>query len=226
MEPAGTVTFDGDHIGLYGGTLNTTTCDKGKLILFLTQNPDKGAAWAGVLGIPATQIPAYVTGLTSVLLRSDTLVTNHGYANGLATVIPAVLQARHRGARRRQGLSGDEVLLRQSAHTADLLLAGLRTELLRADVARVLGHVDHDHPEQHDDHQHLHARRPADEATVRTSPRERRHPRHADESDSDDRTDDATPGDHAADGDRATNPAADATATNAAATDATAGSHA
>ena len=87
------MTFDGDHVGLYGGTLNTTTCDKGQLILFLTQNPDKGAAWAGVLGIPATQIPAYVTGLTSVLLRSDTLVTNHGYANGLATVIPAVLQA-------------------------------------------------------------------------------------------------------------------------------------
>ena len=93
VEPAGTVTFDGGHIGLYGGTLNTTTCDKAQLILFLTQNPDKGAAWAGVLGIPVTQIPAYVTGLTPVLLRSDTLVTNHGYANGMATVIPAVLQA-------------------------------------------------------------------------------------------------------------------------------------
>ncbi len=93
VQPEGTVTFDGGHIGLYGGTLNTTTCDKAQLILFLTQNPDKGAAWAGVLGIPVTQIPSYVTGLTPVLLRSDTLVTNHGYANGLATVIPAVLQA-------------------------------------------------------------------------------------------------------------------------------------
>jgi hypothetical protein len=28
-----------------------------------------------------------------VLLRSDTVVTNHGFANGCSTTIPAVLQA-------------------------------------------------------------------------------------------------------------------------------------
>jgi hypothetical protein len=46
-----------------------------------------------VLGISTTQISTYVAGLTPVILRSDTLVTNHGFANGQATVIPAVLQA-------------------------------------------------------------------------------------------------------------------------------------
>ncbi len=86
-------TYEGNHVGLYGGTLNQSSCDKQQLVVFLQQNPDKAAAWAGVLGISTTQISTYVAGLTSVILRSDTLVTNHGYANGQATVIPAVLQA-------------------------------------------------------------------------------------------------------------------------------------
>jgi hypothetical protein len=93
VQPAGTVTVEGGHVGLYGGTLNHTTCDKRQLVIFLQQNPQKAAAWASVVGITVTQIPTYVDGLTPVLLRSDTLVTNHGYANGQATVIPAVLEA-------------------------------------------------------------------------------------------------------------------------------------
>jgi hypothetical protein len=93
VQPAGTVTVQGGHVGLYGGTLNVTTCDRNQLVIFLQQNPEKAAAWAGVVGISVSQIPTYVAGLTPVLLRSDTLVTNHGYANGQATVIPAVLQA-------------------------------------------------------------------------------------------------------------------------------------
>jgi hypothetical protein len=86
-------TFEGNHVGLYGGTLNQSSCDREQLVTFLSQNPDKAAAWAGVLGISTTQISTYVGGLTPVLLRSDTLVTNHGFVNGQATVIPAVLQA-------------------------------------------------------------------------------------------------------------------------------------
>jgi hypothetical protein len=93
VQPAGTVTLEGGHVGLYGGTMNTMTCDKHQLAVFLQQNPDKAAAWSSVLGITTDQIPSYVDGLTPVLLRSDTLVTNHGYANGQATVIPAVLEA-------------------------------------------------------------------------------------------------------------------------------------
>jgi hypothetical protein len=86
-------TYEGNHVGLYGGTLNQSSCDKQQLVVFLQQNPDKARAWAGVVGISTTQISTYVAGLTPVILRSDTLVTNHGYANGQATVIPAVLQA-------------------------------------------------------------------------------------------------------------------------------------
>jgi hypothetical protein len=86
-------TVAGGHVGLYGGTLNVTTCDKNQLVIYLQQNPTKAAAWASVIGITPAQIPSYVAGLTPVLLRSDTLVTNHGFVNGRATSIPAVLQA-------------------------------------------------------------------------------------------------------------------------------------
>jgi hypothetical protein len=93
VQPAGATTVDGSHVGLYGGTLDTRTCDRNQLVLYLEQNPSKAAAWASVLGITTTDIPSYVNGLTPVLLRSDTLVTNHGYANGRATTIRSVLEA-------------------------------------------------------------------------------------------------------------------------------------
>lgn len=79
--------------GLYGGTRRAATCDQQKLIAFLQANPDKARAWAKVQGIPVSDIPRYVSRLTPVLLRTDTLVTNHGYDNGKATSGPAVLQA-------------------------------------------------------------------------------------------------------------------------------------
>jgi hypothetical protein len=86
-------TFSGDTAGLYGGTLNVASCDATQMVTFLQQNPDKAAAWAGVLGTTVAQIPTYVSELTPVILRSDTYVTNHGFANGRATTIPAVLEA-------------------------------------------------------------------------------------------------------------------------------------
>jgi hypothetical protein len=92
--PAGSGgSFSGDTAGLYGGTLNFTQCDPQKMVTFLQQNPDLGNAWAGVQGIRFDEIATYVSGFTPVILRSDTYVTNHGFANGRATVIPAVLQA-------------------------------------------------------------------------------------------------------------------------------------
>jgi hypothetical protein len=87
------VTVQGGHVGLYGGTLNTRTCDRNQLIVYLQQNPDKAAAWASVVGISPAQIPIYVNSLTPVLLRSDTLVVNHGFLNGRATAFRAVLEA-------------------------------------------------------------------------------------------------------------------------------------
>jgi hypothetical protein len=46
-----------------------------------------------VQGIPVADLPAYVNGLTPVVLRADTAVTNHGFDNGVATPFQAVLQA-------------------------------------------------------------------------------------------------------------------------------------
>jgi hypothetical protein len=79
--------------GLYGGTRDYKSCDAHKLVTFLQQNPAKGSAWAAALGISTSDIPQYVSGLTAVLLRTDTRVTNHGYITGVAVPIQSVLQA-------------------------------------------------------------------------------------------------------------------------------------
>jgi hypothetical protein len=89
----GPASYRGGLPGLYGGTRDYATCDAAKLIAFLEENPDKAAAWADTLGIEVTRIRRYVSHLTPVLLRTDTRVTNHGYVNGRATPIQAVLQA-------------------------------------------------------------------------------------------------------------------------------------
>jgi hypothetical protein len=87
------LTVAGDQPGLYGGTQDNTACDAAALVEFLDANPDKASAWVGVLGIGTDGIKDYVAGLTPVLLRTDTRVTNHGFANGVATPRQAVLQA-------------------------------------------------------------------------------------------------------------------------------------
>jgi uncharacterized protein DUF6777 len=86
-------TFAGDTPGLYGGTKDNASCDAQKMIDFLAANPDKAAAWAAVLGIQVSDIGQYINGLTSMILRSDTAVTNHGYSNGKATTLTSILQA-------------------------------------------------------------------------------------------------------------------------------------
>lgn len=86
-------TVDGSTAGLYGGTLNEASCDREKQITFLQANPDKAAAFASVLGIGADQIPTYLRGLTPVVLRHDTRVTNHGFVDRTATSLQSVLQA-------------------------------------------------------------------------------------------------------------------------------------
>jgi hypothetical protein len=93
VKTTGALRVPGGHVGLYGGTLRRRVCDKRQLVDFLQGHPDKAAAWASVIGITPAQIPPYVAGLTSVLLRSDTLVTNHGFARGHATSVVSLLQA-------------------------------------------------------------------------------------------------------------------------------------
>jgi hypothetical protein len=94
VRPQGASTTQyGGQPGLYGGTMDRSSCDKQLLVTYLQNNVDKATAWASTLGIQVSNIASYVNGLTPVLLRSDTRVTNHGYANGRATSIQTVLQA-------------------------------------------------------------------------------------------------------------------------------------
>ncbi|WP_051778287.1 DUF6777 domain-containing protein [Kitasatospora phosalacinea] len=86
-------TVNGDQPGLYGGTREVASCDVPKLSAYLAANTDKARAWAGVEGIDSSQINGYLSGLTPVVLRQDTRVTNHGYENGQATPYQAVLQS-------------------------------------------------------------------------------------------------------------------------------------
>ena len=87
------VQFTGETVGLYGGTEDAGRCDPAQLVTFLQQNPDKAAAWAEVHGITPDQIPQFVSTLTPMILRSDTAVTNHSYADGRATPLQSILQA-------------------------------------------------------------------------------------------------------------------------------------
>jgi serine/threonine protein kinase len=93
QQNGATGSVSGSTAGLYGGTKQLGVCDPGQLVSFLQANPAKGRAWATVLGITPDQIPAYVGGLTPVVLRTDTRVTNHGFVNGTANPIQSVLQA-------------------------------------------------------------------------------------------------------------------------------------
>jgi len=90
---AGGGSVRGDEPGLYGGTLDVTSCDAQGILFFLEDHPDKAAAWAGVEGIASSQISTFMAQLTPLILRTDTRVTNHGFVDGHATTIPAVLQA-------------------------------------------------------------------------------------------------------------------------------------
>jgi hypothetical protein len=78
----------GDRVGIYGGSLDLTVCDKEQLIGFLEQNAGQASAFAGVLRITPADIRPYVTSLTPVILGADTRVTNHGYDPDKAEATP------------------------------------------------------------------------------------------------------------------------------------------
>ncbi|WP_052743039.1 DUF6777 domain-containing protein [Streptomyces mangrovisoli] len=87
------VTYTGDTPGLYGGTARAGSCDVERQIRRLTSDPARARAFAGAEGITPAAIPGYLRGLTSVVLRADTRVTDHGYRDGHATAFQSVLQA-------------------------------------------------------------------------------------------------------------------------------------
>ncbi|MET9889630.1 PASTA domain-containing protein [Streptomyces sp. NPDC006465] len=78
----------------FGGSARPGTCAVGKLKKFLTapKNSAKAREWARVLNIRPAEIPGYVDRLTPVVIRHDTLVTNHEYTHGKAVPFDALLQ--------------------------------------------------------------------------------------------------------------------------------------
>ncbi|WP_353946241.1 DUF6777 domain-containing protein [Streptomyces sp. HUAS MG91] len=79
--------------GLYGGTHALGSCDVEKQVRFLTSDQAKAGAFAEAAGVSTADIPGFLRGLTPVVLRADTRVTNHGYRDGRATTFQSVLQS-------------------------------------------------------------------------------------------------------------------------------------
>ncbi|WP_369250943.1 DUF6777 domain-containing protein [Streptomyces sp. R41] len=89
----GVRSISGSTPGLYGGTRNVGSCDVEKQIGFLTADRSKARAFAEASGISEAAVPGFLRGLTSVELRADTRVTDHGFSDGRATSFQSVLQA-------------------------------------------------------------------------------------------------------------------------------------
>ncbi|MET9734789.1 PASTA domain-containing protein [Streptomyces sp. NPDC006458] len=88
--------IQGDEPGLYGGTKDTSRCDKARLTDFLLkpENRRKAEQWAEAQGLDGVEeIVGFVKKLTPVLLRGDTLVKNHDYEKGEAKAFYALLEA-------------------------------------------------------------------------------------------------------------------------------------
>ncbi|MFJ5303302.1 DUF6777 domain-containing protein [Streptomyces sp. NPDC088350] len=91
--PARLRSVSGATPGLYGGTARTGSCDVERQIAYLTADRTKARAFAQAEGISRDAIPGYLRGLTSVVLRADTQVTNHGFRDAQVTGFQSVLQA-------------------------------------------------------------------------------------------------------------------------------------
>ncbi|MEV2252745.1 DUF6777 domain-containing protein [Streptomyces sp. NPDC050147] len=88
----GVRSLSGGTPGLYGGTHSLGSCDVAAQVRFLTADQGRGRAFAQASGISQADIPGFLRGLTPVVLRADTRVTNHGYRDGGASGFQSVLQ--------------------------------------------------------------------------------------------------------------------------------------
>ncbi|MEV7525268.1 DUF6777 domain-containing protein [Streptomyces sp. NPDC091371] len=79
--------------GLYGGTQRLGSCDVEQQVRYLTEDNAKARAFAQASDIEQASIPEFLRGLTPVVLRADTRVTNHGFRDGRADSFQSVLQA-------------------------------------------------------------------------------------------------------------------------------------
>ncbi|MFJ7269226.1 DUF6777 domain-containing protein [Streptomyces sp. NPDC099050] len=79
--------------GLYGGTQRLGSCDVEAQAQSLTADDAKARAFAEASRVEQEQIPDFLRGLTPVVLRADTRVTNHGFVGGKPDAFQSVLQA-------------------------------------------------------------------------------------------------------------------------------------
>jgi hypothetical protein len=90
--PTEDVPVSGDTVGLYGGT-GAEACSAASMVTFFDTHPARAAAWARAQGIEPSDIGSFLSSLTPVVLRTDTVVTNHGFRDGRANAYQAVLEA-------------------------------------------------------------------------------------------------------------------------------------
>ncbi|CAL9600356.1 hypothetical protein SUDANB120_05427 [Streptomyces sp. enrichment culture] len=79
--------------GLYGGTKRLGSCDVEQQLRALTGDESKARAFAAASSVQEAGLPEFLRGLTPVVLRADTRVTNHGFRDGGAYGYQSVLQA-------------------------------------------------------------------------------------------------------------------------------------
>ncbi|MFJ9789185.1 DUF6777 domain-containing protein [Streptomyces globosus] len=79
--------------GLYGGTKRLGSCDVEQQLRALTGDENKARAFAAASSVQESGLPEFLRGLTPVVLRADTRVTNHGFRDGGAYGFQSVLQA-------------------------------------------------------------------------------------------------------------------------------------
>ncbi|MFE0425117.1 DUF6777 domain-containing protein [Streptomyces sp. NPDC058953] len=88
-------TMSGATPGLYGGTRSVGSCDVERQLTLLRADDAKAGAFADGADVSRGRLPAFLRGLTPVVLRADTRVSGHGYRAG-GGAVPArqlVLQA-------------------------------------------------------------------------------------------------------------------------------------
>lgn len=88
-----TRTLSGATPGLYRGSPHVAGCDVERHIGYLAADGARADAFARVAGVTRPALPAYLRGLTPVVLGTDTRVTNHSYRDHRADGYQAVLQA-------------------------------------------------------------------------------------------------------------------------------------
>jgi hypothetical protein len=82
----------GGTTGLFAAT-TPPACTTADFLAQLRADPTKLAAFGGVYGIGSTDVPAFVNSLSPVVLRANTSVTDHPFADGAFVPQPAVLAA-------------------------------------------------------------------------------------------------------------------------------------